>query len=226
MAIDLNDPNSITWITSISQKRFDELIYNKCLKTWNNIPGKKVLFSEGEINLQGFDFVDLNKIINKEYLSSIKGLTYTRIYKKAFATYWALKNINSKLIVWLDADVYVNKPLDVFPEVSSPWGSMFFDHPGKLLGRYDQGIETGFVYFDMEKLDKNFADDYINFWHNKTIEKLHRPKDTYVLMEMALKQKHGNIAKDSSSLPAGENAFSRTILKDYFTHYIGAGNKK
>ena len=220
--------DNITWITSISQHRFEGLVYKKCLESWYNIPGKKVIFAEGNIPLNGFEIIDLESVIDYDYFKTIKGLTYTRIYKKAISIHWSLKNIDSDYIVWLDADTMVHKPLDVFPTINESWASMFFDaKDGKLLDRYPQGIETGFVYFNKKMLPDNFADDYINWWHNKTIESLHRPKDTYVLLEMALNDcAYGNIAIDHSDLPPGKNAFSRTIFKDYFTHYIGAGNKR
>jgi hypothetical protein len=220
---------NVTWITSVNQRMYENEIYGKCLQSWHLLPGEKILFSEDGFKLDDFKNFDLRPLIdNSQYLKKRKSKQATRLYYKALAIYHSLKNFNNDFIVWLDSDIEILKELDIFPEIKSEYASMFYPFPEnhKLeKSTHDYGVDTGILIFNMNKLNRDFADNFINYWEKYQIENLEREKDTWVLCDMNKYHQWSNLMLEYKELPPGTNYFDFTIFKKYFYHYIGRGQK-
>jgi len=223
--------NEICLITSCNNTLFTTGVYGKSLLTWNKIPYKKVMFSEDLLLLESFETIDLKKIINDTgFFSSKKRKgVVRRFYFKAISIHWALKNINSRFIVWLDSDVDVLKELTVFPKFDGQFASLFYADSAEIEKTpefyHNGGLDTGMIIFDKEKLANEFADEYINYWHLETIFNLKKAKDAFVLKDLSTKYQASNLITNYKFIPSGSNYFSQTIFDEYLHHNIGRGNK-
>jgi hypothetical protein len=222
--------NDIVWITSISKSLYENKIYGKCLDSWNLISQKKVLFSEEGLLLDGFEIIDIDQLIEDTgFFKKKRKSVVNRFYRKALSISWALKNIESRYIVWLDSDIEILKPLDIFPKFEKSYATIFYPWDNDSLSTpnkfYANGVDTGIIIFDKEKLDKSFADEYINYWHEEKILNLEKEKDTYVIVDMATKYVPSNLMNEYLILPVASNYFDYTDFSGYFFHYLGKHNK-
>jgi hypothetical protein len=222
--------NDIVWFTSISRSLYENKIYGKCLDSWHLIPQRKILFSEGKLSLPGFETIDLDHMIDTTgFFKKKRKTVVNRFYRKALSIYWALKHVDARYVVWLDSDIEVLKALDVFPTFEYSYATIFYPWNNESLANpdvfYSNGVDTGIMIFDKEKIDENFAEEYINYWHEEKILQLEKEKDTYVISDMAKKYTPSNLMKEYLILPSASNYFDYTDFKDYLFHYIGRHNK-
>lgn len=223
--------NEICWFTSASRSLYQNNTYKKCLDSWNKIPYPKVLFGEENFSLNGFQNIDIDNIIrDTDFFTSKKRKgVIRRFYFKAVSIFWALKNLDYKFIVWLDADIEVLKIINVFPSFADPTASLWFSlnqdfskNPKDFL---NGGIDTGMIIFNKELIPSSFADEYIDYWHSEKIYNLEKAKDTFVFKDLSKKYPSSNLLIDYKFLPFGSNYFENTIFKGYLHHHIGRGNK-
>lgn len=223
--------NEICWITSASSELYKNPTYKKCLDSWEKIPYKKFLFSENKFSMNNFDILDLDKIIKETgfFESAKRKGVVRRFYFKAVSIFWALKNLDFKFIVWLDADVEIIKPITVFPKFEHSNASLWFplnEEFSKTPSNYlNGGIDTGMIIFNKEIISTTFADDYINYWHSGKIYDLDKAKDTFVFKDLSKKYISSNLLTNYDFLPFGSNYFENTIFKGFLRHHIGRGNK-
>jgi hypothetical protein len=222
--------NDIVFITSCSTILYENLIYGKCLRSWDQIPYRKILFSEDNLVISKFEIINLNNLIDEHGFFKTKKRkgVVRRFYRKALSIFYALKNFNNRYIVWLDADVEVKKKLDVWPNNLSDINSLFYprneEEARDPLNFNKYGLDTGMIIFNKKSLPTDFADKFIDYWHNEKIYD-YRGKDTTVISDMIEKYNCSNLIIDYSLKPSGFNYFDQTIFKDYLEHYIGRGNK-
>lgn len=218
--------NDITWITSCNSKMYETQIYGKCLDSWINIPGKKVLYAEDTFSHKLFETRNLNH-------DQIFGKGAKRFYNKALSIYNGLNSCDTKFLVWLDSDIEILKSLDFFPDVEKSIATMFYPFPENIRKdlpksvKHDFGADTGIVIFNLDKLEKNFKEDYIDYWRNPNkLYDLYAPKDTWVLCDLIYQKfEYENLIVDYKEYPIGSNYFEFTKFKDYFFHYIGKHQK-
>lgn len=213
----------ITWITSCNENMYRNKIYGKCLDSWINLPGKKILFSED--NFQHPNFINKKLDYKKQF-----GKRVMRFYSKALSIYTSLCVCDTKFLVWLDSDIEVKKLLDFFPATTKSIASMFYPFPKNVadslpVANHDFGADTGIIIFNFEKLKSNFKEEYIDYWNSEKIFNLEAPKDTWVLCDMLPNYDYENLIKEYREYPVGSNYFEFTDFKNYFIHYIGKNQK-
>lgn len=223
--------NEICWITSASERLYQNSVYKKCLDSWEKIPYTKILFGENNFTLEGFKNLNIDDIIDQTGFFKIakrKGVI-RRFYFKAVSTYWALKNLDFKFIVWLDSDIEVLKHINIFPQfdraTASLWFSLNEDFSKEPENFLNGGIDTGMMIFNKDLLPNTFADDYIDYWHSGKIYDLQKAKDTFVFKDLSKKYPSSNLLNSYDFLPFGSNYFKNTVFNGYLHHHIGRGNK-
>jgi hypothetical protein len=227
-------PNNITWVSTIDAGKYNET-YRYAIDTWNQLPGRKILFLDGTAEvIPEVEVIDFWSTVDK---SKSKWLTQAKPSKKAHrfwfkghTLYHALKQKYSKYVIWIDADVFVKDsiPKELLEIKNFPFAMMEFKHSlypeGHLLGR---AVESGLQIFDTEHPDiDQITEDYYSYWENGTIFDLYKPYDGWV--STAISEKYNflnlvNIAHDKRYV--GENTFLYTDFKDYLIHFLGKDNK-
>ena len=209
----------ITWITSFSKVYYEHVAqYN--LPTWQHLEGNKVIMVE---NFPEFKHNDANIVDaqlaypSKDIHWNISGKKH-KFWKKGKCFIWALRNLKTRYIIWLDSDVKV---------FSTPDLSKFMPEEGQvgtiICGNLKQA-ESGFVIIDRHHpLLNTWLKEYEEAWYNGIVDTLHRPWDNDVLWYVLKKLPHKNLSKSVQKSPQG---FEDTDLLDYMYHYSGKRQKE
>lgn len=214
-----------TWVTSLNSKLYKNQTYKKCIDSWININGNKILFSEDGFSLSGFTNKNL-KDYSQDISSFSKKRAWYRFYNKALATYVALKETDTRFVIWLDSDIEVLQHLEYSTPIEEGMASIFYpftDEKIKSLkkSKHTYGADTGMMIFDKEYLNPNFADEYINYWHKGNGLNLDSFKDAWVFCDMSTRYPCKNLMLEYKLLPPGTNYFEYTQFKGILIHYIG-----
>ena len=219
--------NDITWVSTISESRYPA--YSSCINTWNKLPGRKIMFAEGDFKtIDSIDLINFKDIIFNDcrWLSKKRPYKATRFWFKGMTIYNALKKKYSRYIIWIDADVMVlETPILNIDLQNNPFAAMHF-----INGGYGAtpGIESGLMIFDTShpSID-SLAEDYISFWEEEKLFSLRRPYDSCVIDEIAKTYGFLNLVPENTKkLMPGSNSFEYTNLAKYLIHYIGKNNKE
>ena len=148
---------------------------------------------------------------------ALGGTKKGKFWKKGRCFLWALRNFDTRYVIWLDSDVRVN---------SSPDLSRFAPRQGEvasiICGNLKQA-ESGFVIVDREHpLFDSWTQVYEQAWYNGVVDTLHRPWDNDVLWYAVKDLPHRNLSKSVRKSPQG---FEDTDLLDYMFHYSGKRQK-
>ena len=74
--------NDITWVSTISESRYPA--YSSCINTWNKLPGRKIMFAEGDFKtIDSIDLINFKDII----FNDCRWLSKKRPYKAYKAPY-------------------------------------------------------------------------------------------------------------------------------------------
>jgi hypothetical protein len=219
--------NDITWISSTSKDRFDAY-YKYSIQTWDKLPGKKILFVSESLskNIEDIEILNFWNIVNpnQQWLSKSRPNKAHRFWFKGYTIYYALQKKFSKYVIWIDADVFVNKnvPIDLITTNNFALSIMDFEsNIGTKL------VETGLQIFNTEHNEINaYAKDYINYWNSEQIFNLPKPYDNYVTTDLVKNFKYNSLCTKGKIKKFGENSFLYTNFKGYLNHFIGKGNKK
>lgn len=209
----------ITWITSFNQIYYDNVAqYN--LPGWALLDGPKIAIVE---NMPGFKYDGIQVIDAAPAYPgkddphwSISGKKH-KFWKKGKCFLWAIRNLESRYIIWLDSDVKVN---------STPDLSRFMPAEGQvasiICGDLKQA-ESGFVIIDTQHLlFDSWTEVYEQAWYNGIVDTLHKPWDNDVLWYAVKNLPHRNLSKSVRKHPQG---FEDTDLLDYMYHYSGKAQK-
>jgi hypothetical protein len=211
--------DNITWVTSFNKIYYENVAkYN--LPGWKLLSGRKIALVD---DMSDFKYQDI-KIIDsspaypkKDIYWNITGKKH-KFWKKGKCFIWALKNVDTRYLIWLDSDVKVNKT----PDLSRFWPKDG-DVASIICGNLKQA-ESGFVIIDREhSLFKNWLTVYEEAWYNGIIDTLHRPWDNDVLWYAIKDLPHRNLSKSVQKSPQG---FEDTDLLDYMYHYSGKRQKE
>lgn len=211
--------NDITWITSFNSIYYENVAkYN--LPTWDYLEGNKVLMVD---DMPGFTYKGTT-VINSAPAYPPKTDIYYQIsgkkhkfWKKGKCFIWALRNIKTRYLIWLDSDVKVNATPDL---------ARFMPEEGQvasvICGNLVQA-ESGFVIIDRHhELFDSWLKVYEEAWYNGIVDTLHRPWDNDILWYAIKNLPHKNLSKSVQRSPQG---FEDTDLLDYMFHYSGKGRK-
>lgn len=211
----------ITWLTSFNSIYYESVAkYN--LPGWKLLEGKKLIMIDdpSKINLKNIDaeIVDATVAYPKDDpYWQISGKKH-KFWKKGKCFLWALRNIDTRYLIWLDSDVKINKA----PDLSRFWPNEG-DVGSIICGNLKQA-ESGFVIIDrLHPLFDSWVKKYEEAWYNGIIDTLHRPWDNDVLWYAVKDLPHRNLSKSVKSSPQG---FEDTDLLDYMYHYSGKRQKE
>ena len=134
------------------------------------------------------------------------------------------KALEFDYIVWLDADILVNKPVRL--------EDMQYWMPGPeqictYLGRKDWNTsETGFLAFNMKhEMAKPFIDAWSDLYVSGKIHEFPELTDAYAFDQVrkAFEEKTGNaeICRNLTENVPGRDVFDLSALAEYMTHYKG-----
>lgn len=210
----------ITWVTSFSQPYFDSVAkYN--LPGWELLDGPKIVMAE---NMPGFTYPGVDVVdaapaypdLNDPHFA-IGGSKKGKFWRKGKCFLWAIRNLKTRYVIWLDSDVKVNSKPDL---------SRFMPEEGQvatiICGNLKQA-ESGFVIIDTHHpLFESWTKSYEEAWYNGIVDTLHRPWDNDVLWYVVKELPHKNLSKSVKKSPQG---FEDTDLLDYFYHYSGKRQK-
>jgi hypothetical protein len=226
-------PDDITWVSTIDAEKYDAF-YRNAIDTWHQLPGKKILYMDGVSSvipdIEVIDFWSTVDRTKSAWLSDSRPKKAHRFWFKGHTVYHALKEKYSKYVIWLDADVLVEKPptLEMLDIGDYPFAMMEFKHSlypeGHLLGK---AIESGLQIFNLHHNDiDTIRDEYYNYWESGKIFELYRPYDGWVSTEISKKYKFLNLVNATHEKRfVGENTFLYTKFKDYLIHFLGKHNK-
>lgn len=231
---------SITWVTSLSKDYYNNVGIHT-LHTWKNLPGEVVFVWDDKPQNLGFGktFNFYKDVVspNDPWLSeSMGGPKADRFWKKSRVQIWASRRF-SGLVVWIDADMSVVKPLtlsnaiDLLHPKNLVWSSLDCGSDWDLPN--DCPIDTGIVVFNT-KHDQfhSFIKDYSLTWYNGDIYKLPQPYDHHAANHVRAKWPMMSLVPHFSTWanPATEfisrYAMDNSVLKEYFIHHLGIANKE
>lgn len=132
---------------------------------------------------------------------------------KSFVIWYALKNINSDYIVWMDADVETLRPVDetVISKIAKK--KLIVANPELI--KNDMHIESGFVIFNTKhSLISRVIEHYHQGYHDQQVLNLPKPWDGFWLAKLMKEDKEISNSSDLSKVPY------RKIFT-YFKHHVG-----
>ena len=228
-----NSGSSITWVTSLSRDYWNQ-IAEITIPTWKNLPGNVVFVWDDKPTDIGFgtnyNFFKEVASSNDPWITEAMG-TYKsdRFWKKSRVQIWAARTF-SGLVVWIDADIVVEKIL-------SKQQAINMLHPNdRVAGTLDCGgeydIDTGIVAFNTRHENfSSFIREYSLMWYNGKLQELPQPYDHYAMSDIRKKFKVKSYVRPSTewSIKYTENvnryAMENSSLNQYFTHHLGLDKK-
>lgn len=231
--------NQITWVTSLSKNYWDKTA-KYTMPTWDRLPGNLVVVWDDKSPPcdigQNFHFWKDVSPSNDPWITENMGSAKSdRFWKKSRTQVWAARKFPG-LVIWIDADITVNRPL------SANVAKKMFD-PGQFVwSTIDAGnnrpndqdyIDTGLVAFNTDSNNfEEFLREYSLMWYNGKIFDLPQPYDHYAVTELAKTWPvhslcdHWSSWSDDYNGPANHVALKYSKLSKYFTHHLGLKNKE
>jgi hypothetical protein len=218
--------NKICWVTSLNKKYYN-YVGKISLPTWKFLEGDKFFLYEGNIlEIPNYaeridieqSLKDFKPLMQKEI--EFKSKKAFKFFKKAFSIWYALEKFSSKYdyVVWLDTDAIVQKPINL--KNLLPGEDQLFS----TIIRGIHGCDSGFVAFNTNhKNFISFPSEYIEYYTEGKIWKMHNPWDAYILEDFSKKENIKNLytgKQDNASC-----GFQDTLLWEYVNHYWGKRGK-
>ena len=234
-------------VTTFSKSGYEEYAKKMMESVAKNWPTKLIVYSEFPLespsnNIEIRDFFQIpNATTFLTYIQNTPmafgkvqgGYDYNfdlwRFSRKLFAQYDVLQEHKGK-VFWLDADLYINKPI-----TEGYLDSLFSGHPLVYLGREGLYTETGFIGFDTEhEKFHHFLEAYIGCLRQGIVFNLPRWQDCEVFdwarKESGIKDRNLSpffkIPKDRKMRRSDLDVIHRSILGEYILHYKGNRKKK
>lgn len=225
--------DSFVWISTLSEEMYHRH-YGDAVKTWHNLPGKKIIFFDGAIpDLDFVEFIDYWSVIdrNNEWFSKKQSKKIVRLSYKAWAIDWAVRNLNYDRIIFIDADITVHKPVpeELLDNGENLWSTLSFNHSSNPeWSEYGQQVESGLQIFNLKHKDiQNYINTYIDFYKSGKVYDLYRPYDNWVSRAMVdLFPLDNLVLHPDVKRSVGEDTLKFTRFSGYMTHYLGKANKE
>ena len=166
---------------------------------------------------------DLVKFKTRNKEKTFKNFLFdgVRFSHKSYAIWHASENLNTDIMIWLDADTLIKK------EITAQYLEKFLPNGcfTSYLGRPGRYTETGFVAFDLNhKHRKEFFGEFKNYYDSDKIYTLEAFTDCHVYDATRMRFEKENKIKSHNLTPdLGKNNFNNTFV-DHMVHF--KGNKK
>lgn len=212
--------DEITWVTSFGPLYYESVArYN--LATWQHLEGHKVAMVDDMPGFvySGIEIIDAAPAYpgREDPHWAIGGTKKGKFWKKGRCFLWALRNFQTRYVIWLDSDVKVHAR----PELAR-FEPNEHQVASIICGNLKQA-ESGFVIVDrLHHLFDSWTQIYEQAWYNGIVDTLHRPWDNDVLWYAVKNLPHRNLSKSVKKSPQG---FEDTDLLDYMYHYSGKRQK-
>lgn len=237
------DPTSvpITWVTSLNRDYWNKAA-QYTLPTWRNLPGEVIFVWDDKPASIGFG---KNVQFWKEVVStddpwikeSMGGAKADRFWKKSRAQIWAARKYRGNLVIWIDADIEVTRPLSLIQAIKllqpedQVWATL---DPGRDWEEQWDVIDTGIVAFNTRHRDfEQFIREYSLTWYNGGIYEYPQPYDHHVVARLSDERwpimtlcNHWSTWEDEPVHPINRVAMKNSILDPWMIHHLGIGNKK
>jgi hypothetical protein len=225
--------SSHVWISTMSEEMYNGH-YGDAVRTWHNLPGRKIMFFDGTPpDLPFMEMIDYWSVIdrNNSWFSKKRSKKIVRLSYKAWVMHWAIKNLDYDRVIWIDADVSVHKPVpeELLSNGDNLWSTMSFDFSSNPnWAQYGQQAETGLQIFNRRHPDiHRYIDEYIGYYQTERVYELPRAYDNWVSRDMMDSWPLDNLILDpSKERAAGEDTLQYTRFKGYMTHFLGKSNKE
>jgi hypothetical protein len=146
---------------------------------------------------------------------------------KSFVMMHALKNSNTKYLIWLDADcLFVGNNFDDFPKkiINDKFIACQFEN-------HSEHIESGIIIFDCKHKDKNIFLDTIKKYYTEEFNNFGQPFDGYIIHRAV---KNTEVSYENLNEKYGINGiqsdpnltFLHPEIKKRFIHNIGITGKQ
>lgn len=222
------------WISTISEELYAKH-YGDAIRTWHNLPGRKIILFEGQPpELYFVEFVDYWDCIKREqtkWFTKKRSKKAIRLSYKAWAIHWAIKNLNCDRVIFIDADISVHKPVpeELLNNGDNLWSTLSFNHSSNPeWTEYGQQVESGLQIFNCKHADiHSYIDTYIDFYESEKVYELYRPYDNWVSRAMLDLYPMDNLVTEPNvKRDVGEDTMKFTRFNGYMTHYLGKHNKE
>lgn len=215
---------SIDFITSMSAEYYEKIGY-RLTKTFDHYFPENIklhIWSEDTLPVDSnrFIFHDLqtNEFYNRFTMQVKKPNKTSKMSIKVGAQYEASKILTGNTLVWLDADVFIIKPIDhTFFNKVTPHGL------AKYMGQhYDSGPETGFISYNRTHSEFiNFMEQFVDIYYSGRIYDINPSVDTGAWWTVKQSMPEEFFHSLSSHLGVS-HVFSGSELREYLGHAKGA----
>jgi|GEM_PF-192757 len=226
----------LTFVTSLSRDYFNE-VGSITLASWRNtLPGDVVfVWDDKPVDLGfGKNFMFWKDVANTQdpwVQEAMGGTKADRFWKKSRVQVWAARKFGG-LVVWLDADISVKRPLSFSKakELLSPGARVC----ATLIPGTGLDLETGIVAFNTKhEAFPAFIREYSTGWYNGQIYQQRQIYDNHMLGSLIGKYGIGSYCDTADKWQLNgaderKNEFSikYSPLNEYFHHHIGILNKE
>jgi hypothetical protein len=221
------------WITTLSEAMWHNH-YGDAVRTWLDLPGRKIVLFDGTLPQYGdLEFRDYWQCIdaaNTQWFTTPQGKKARRLSYKAWALWWAVKNIDVDVVVFIDADITVHRPVpaELLDIGDNLWSTLSFAHSSNpAWTEFGQQVESGLQIINRRHPQaQEFIDTYIDFYESGLVHSLYRPYDNWVSRAMLdLYPMINLVTQPDVKRAVGEDTMQFTRFASYLTHFLGKHNK-
>lgn len=155
---------------------------------------------------------------------------------KSFAQWESYETEPSGILIWIDADVVLKKPLDM-SMIEKGLGGKFCGYFGrdrvdpstnKKVKRYGKfNVETGVIFYNLDHLDaKKFFDIQKNIYLSNEVFNLYDWADTGVFETAMVRTGKESFHDITGHLPPTTEPIPISFLDEYVDHWMGTSNKE
>jgi len=218
------------FVTSMNEKYYHKCgkdMLDSCSKHLKNFP--LYLYNEDfmpdhNVTLMGWNLGEEYNNFDQRWP---KKSSVSKFGKKGFSIIHAMNNIDCDFLIWLDADCIVKQPItqELLETITSnnSLSSHFSVYHNKNNREY-HSCETGFFILNKNhKKFSNFKEIYTSIYINDDISNLRRFYDGEVYGETI--NRLGNESMNNLNPGKHKTPMTRSIIKDYITHFKGKSLK-
>lgn len=224
---------SHVWISTLSEQMFGGH-YGDAVSTWHRLPGRRIVLVDGAWPdwpfLECRDYWQAIDAASTCWFTTPQGKKARRLSYKAWALWWAVKNIDVDRVVFIDADITVHQimPESLLYNGDALWSTLSFNHSSNAAWtEFGQQVESGLQIINRRHPQcEEFIDTYIDFYESGRVHDLYRPYDNWVSRAMLDLYPMDNLVTDPDvRRTVGEDTMQFTRFRGYLTHYLGKHNK-
>ena len=221
------------WISTLSETMWHGH-YGDAVRTWPDLPGSKIVLFDGALpqhhDLEFRDYWQCIDAAKTQWFTTPQGKKARRLSYKAWALWWAVKNIDVDVVAFIDADITVHKPVpaELLDIGDNLWSTLSFNHSSNpAWTEFGQQVESGLQIINRRhSQSQEFIDTYIDFYESGRVHSLYRPYDNWVSRAMLDLYPMANLVTQPDVRRAvGEDTMQFTRFAGSLTHFLGKHNK-